>query len=213
MRVAIVVLILVLLAVPIMAQVVAPPTDVDNAVLQKIDQDGKVTRKYFSDELTRQNDAFLKEVDKRTAYYEKEFFDTLNNLIFKLSMFWGAVIFFVFGLSNMLRMTLESKRFKRMKQTLKDELKEELSQAYAPKGAPKSRPVIDTTDLDVMMHARPLVRDKPKRKSWLFGTRKPSDIEILKEQNALLMKKVEEMIAVQKPIEPTQPPTPKVEVF
>lgn len=111
----------------------APPPDVNVAVFTKIEQEEKNTRKFVSDELTRQREEFYNQFDERAVFYEKEFFDALNTATLKLSVLWGSIVFCVIGLSNMLRITLERKRFMRMKETLKDELRAEMFLKNPPK--------------------------------------------------------------------------------
>jgi hypothetical protein len=120
----------------------SPPADINIAVMQKIDQEHKTTRQFFSTELTRQRDEFYKSFDDRAAFYEQEFFDTLNSAVWKLSLLWGAIVLSIVGLSNMLRITLERKRFRRMKQAIKDELKVEMHLATPPKPSPQHQETI-----------------------------------------------------------------------
>jgi hypothetical protein len=102
------------------------PADVDAVLMQKITQEHQNTRKFFSDELTRQRTEFYTQFDDRATFYEKEFFNTINTAVLKLSLIWGAIVFFVIGLNSLMRITLEKKRWRRVKETIKDELKAEM---------------------------------------------------------------------------------------
>jgi hypothetical protein len=62
-------------------------------------------------------------------------------------------VFCTIGLSNMLRITLERKRFRRMKETLKDELRAELFLKSAPKPEGKSSPVFENPAANVAAYA------------------------------------------------------------
>lgn len=119
------------------------PSDVDAVLMQKITQEHQNTRKFVSDELTRQREEFYKQFDDRAVFYEKEFFNTINTAVVKLSLLWAAVVFFVFGLNNLMRITLEKKRWRRVKETIKDELKAEMFLRNPPQPQPQQKTVFD----------------------------------------------------------------------
>jgi hypothetical protein len=139
------VLVLLCLLPVVIAQGVPPPapSDVDAVLMQKITQEHQNTRKFVSDELTRQREEFYKQFDDRAVFYEKEFFNTINTAVLKLSLLWAAVVFFVFGLNNLMRITLEKKRWRRVKETIKDELKAEMFLRNPPQPQPQQKTVFD----------------------------------------------------------------------
>lgn len=154
----------------------APPADTSDAELvAHIDQEHKNTRKFFSDELTRQRQEFYTQFDDRAAFYEKEFFDTLNTAVFKLSLIWGAIVLCTFGLSNMLRITLERKRFRRMKETLKDELRTEIFLKNPPR-PPQQSTVFDKPADNVAAYAYKPPQATLSDKDGYFARRKKRKI-------------------------------------
>jgi hypothetical protein len=196
------ILILIVLMLPIaMAQAPAPPSDIDNVVLQKMAQEHQNTRLFLSNELTRQREQFKSDFDARAAFYEKEFFDTLNTAVLKLALIWGAVIFCTVGLSNMLRITLENKRFKRMKAALKEELRAELLQKSPAKPVSQQQQtaIFEQQRDNVAAYAyQPSQAAQEKKEGW-FARRKKRRLE--KQQEALQRKP-----AMQQPIIPAQSP-------
>ncbi len=102
-----------------------------NELFSKIDMEHRNTRKYVSDELTRQREQFFKEIDGRAGYYEKEGKSMLSTAYLKLGLIWGGVVFLIAGLTHILRLKTERVRFNKLHthlsnailKSLKDEFK------------------------------------------------------------------------------------------
>ena len=109
-----------------------------NEIFSKIDIEHKNTKKYVSDEITRQREQFLKEVDDRGAYYEREANDMLNTVFWKLGLIWCGVIFFVVGISQIFRLKTERTRFNKLQKYLLEGLVVELSKMARNQGKPKT---------------------------------------------------------------------------
>lgn len=108
------------------AQDVDVPKDTSNVVMNKVDQEHKATRKFFSDELTRQRQEFFKMMDDRANYYEDTADNMLTTTAWKLGLLWGGIVFVVVGLTSFLKVKLEKKRHQKLKQSLKEEITTEL---------------------------------------------------------------------------------------
>jgi len=102
------------------------PQEFDTTTVQKIDQEHKNTRKFFSDELTRQRTEFFKQVDDRANYYEETVHSILSTAVWKLGILWFSIMFFLIGLEGILRNRLEKKKYKKLKDSLKVELRNEI---------------------------------------------------------------------------------------
>jgi len=89
-----------------------------NEIYSKIDLEHKGTRKYFSDEMTRQRELLFTEADKRATYYEKEGKSMLNTTYWKLGFAWGGVVFFIVGFMQVLRLKTERTRFNKLQKHL-----------------------------------------------------------------------------------------------
>jgi len=92
------------------------------ATLNKINQEHSNTRKFFSDELTRQRQEFFKMMDDRFIYYEDTYRDIMATTTWKLTLLWAGVVLFITSFNNILRNILEKKRFKKLKESLKGEI-------------------------------------------------------------------------------------------
>lgn len=113
------------------AQTTVPP-DVDTGIHAKVQQEHKNTRKFFSDEMTRQRTEMFKEADDRGVYYEDLFLSTISSLLWKLGLTIAAVVFFFFGFSRMMQTRLEKKKFEKFKKTVLSELRQELNLPQRP---------------------------------------------------------------------------------
>jgi len=95
-------------------------------VFSKVDEEHRNTRKYFTDELSRQRDNFYKEIDDRGLYYENEFKKMLMETYFKLGMIFAGVVIVSVAISHIFKLKTERARFNNLKKCLVDELKLEL---------------------------------------------------------------------------------------
>ena len=114
-----------LLLVPVISLEV--PKEDNTQLIQNIHQEHGNTRKYFSDELSRNRNEFFKEMDSRANYYEEEVDNMLTTAVWKLALLWGGVVFFIVAFNNVLRIILEKKRFKKFKESLKGEILNEMA--------------------------------------------------------------------------------------
>jgi len=108
------------------------PQDVDTQEIQTIQQEHKNTRKFFSDELTRQRNDFFKEMEDRAHYYETEAEDLVRTVFWKLALLWGAIVFIIFGLLNVLRLKLKEKEIRKLKNDIKNDILNELKIQQKP---------------------------------------------------------------------------------
>lgn len=113
-------LLLVLIIPAVIAQVV--PKDIDTTVVQKIDQEHKNTRKFFSDEMTRQRQEYFKSIDDRANYYETTANHLLTTAVLKLGLLWAGIVIFVVGITQFTRLRLEKNRFEKMLKTIRHEI-------------------------------------------------------------------------------------------
>lgn len=177
-RLILIVMALAILSAFVVGQTV--PEDVDTTVISKIDQEHKNTRKFFSDELTRQRNEFFKQMDDRFDYYEETADSFINTAVWKLGLIWGSVTLFIFGMSNLLRVKLEQKRMKKLKESIIMDVRREFAENYSrrdmkpePKKASETKePVITAKDI-----AKPAKPDYVQR----FRDRKAQDRDIIRE--------------------------------
>lgn len=87
-------------------------TPQDIVIIDNIQAEGKTNRKFTSDELTRQREQLLREVDDRANYYEKQFNDMISTAVLKLGLLWGGIVFIITGLNTFLLRKLERRRYK-----------------------------------------------------------------------------------------------------
>lgn len=104
----------------------SPTNPEDIATLNKIGQEAQNTRKYFSDEMTRQRTQIFKDFDDRAVYYENEFNNVITTAVLKLGLLWAGILIFFTSFNNYLRNRLEKKRYKKLKQNVKEEIVREL---------------------------------------------------------------------------------------
>lgn len=115
-------LILVLIIILIPFGFCQVPEDVDTKIVQKIDQEHKNTRKFLSDELTRQRTEMFKQLDDRANYYEDTVNDILTKTLWSLGLLWASVTLFVVGITSFLKVRLERRRYDRLQKNLFDEI-------------------------------------------------------------------------------------------
>ena len=207
------------------AQVATPPQDYNTVIINKIQQEEATTRKFTSDELSRQRDVFFKDYDSRAQFYEKEFFNALNTAVIKLTAIWAAIVFMVFGLSNILRITLESKRYKRMKDSIRDELKMELLQKQKLEPIkPVQTPMFKNNPAGATLYEMPPDFKTPKE--GFFARRKQKKALKEMEIKRAEIEKAQQLLAAMgmlnvappqpeppKPEPAIEQPVPKVEVY
>jgi len=117
---------------------VQEPQDTNIQVQQRIAQEHAATRKFFSDEMTRQRNQIFNDFDERGDFYEKKFNDTLTSATYKLSFLWAGIVFFIVGANSLLRVKLERRRFEKLRENILDEV----NRAKKPIPEP---PQMDTT--------------------------------------------------------------------
>lgn len=124
----IILLIMVFLILSISGIAQSVPEDVDSTTIQVINQEHKNTRKFLSDELTRQRNEFFKQFEERADYYESRADDMVNDAVWKLGLMWGGVVFLIFGLSSFLNRRLEKRKWNKMLESAKAEIMADVNQ-------------------------------------------------------------------------------------
>ena len=113
----------------------APVERVDEQITKvetfsKIDEEHRNTRKYFSDEMTRQVNEFYEAIDDRGLYYENEFNKMLMTTYLKLAMIIAGAILFSVAIGHVFRLKTERVRFNKLKKHLSEEIILELRKEY-----------------------------------------------------------------------------------
>lgn len=108
-----------------------------NEIFSKIDLEHKNTKKYVSDEMTRQREQFYKDIDDRGSYYEKEANSMLVTIFWKLGLIVGGMMLFTSGMSHIMRLKTERVRFKKLEKYLLDGLVIELAKMAKQQEKPK----------------------------------------------------------------------------
>jgi len=101
-----------------------------NEIFSKIDLEHKNTRKYVSDELTRQRTEFLKEIDDRGSYYEKEVNTMFATFYWKVALVGGGVMLVIISIIAVLILKIERKRYKLFKEHLSESILKELRENF-----------------------------------------------------------------------------------
>jgi len=120
------------------------PQDTDMQVIQAISKEHKDTRKFVSDELTRQREELFKEVEKQAIYYENEIQSFLREAVFKLGLLWGGIVMFVVGVTHYLSRKLDKRKWNKMLDSAKEELRAEMMQR---KPEPSPQQIRQTYDI------------------------------------------------------------------
>jgi multidrug efflux pump subunit AcrB len=103
------------------------PAD-DSGLTQTMIQEHKNTRKFVSDEITRQRTQFNKDFEDRAEYYKNEADSLINQAVWKLGLMWGGIVLLVFGMSNFLNRRLEKRKWNKMLESAKAEIMAEVNQ-------------------------------------------------------------------------------------
>lgn len=109
----------------------AVPVDVDASTLQIVVQEHKNTRKFFSDELTRQRTEFFNTMEQQAKEYENKADSIVTDAVWKLSLLWAGIVFFVFGMSNFLGRKLDKRKWNKMLDSAKAEIMTDVNQQKA----------------------------------------------------------------------------------
>ena len=115
------------------------PQDINTQIVQRVTQEHANTRKFVSDELSRQRTEFYDEMQERATYYEEEAQSMISNAVMVLSLMWAGIVLFVFGVANVLHIRLDKSRFKKLKEAVLKELQQAGAGTLLP---PKSSPEI-----------------------------------------------------------------------
>lgn len=202
----------------------AIPEDIDTTTLQKIDQEHKNTRKFFSDEMTRQRQEYFKSIDDRAIYYEKTATDLLKSAVYKLGMLWAGIVIFVVGITQMLRLRLERNKSEKMLKTIRQEI---ANAVYAASAATKVPHATSPPNIIAETQQQQYVQNKdfnvsgdrltpmPAKKSWGERRRdkkmKKEMLWIEKERQRLLQREFKLTAKIPSPpqqLYPSQPPQP-----
>ena len=116
-----------ILSIILMSFVVAQaPVDIQTPLNDKIVQEHKATRKFFSDEMTRQRTEFYNMMDERAINYENQVNDLLRTTAIKLFLLWFGSGALIIGLHSFLRNRMEKRRYSKLKDSLTKDVKEEI---------------------------------------------------------------------------------------
>jgi len=148
------IMIIVLAAMPVLAQV---PTDNNQATQQQIANEHKATRKFVSDELTRQRNEFFTGIDDRANYYETTAENLLTTAVWKLGLIWFGVVLIVTGFNNFLRNKLEKRKWAKLKTALTEEVKADVLKTNT-----QQQQAIDQRRKDLYMRQKSLAEAKPQ---------------------------------------------------
>lgn len=122
----IIMLIISLLVLPtVLAQV---PQDTDTSREQLIVQEHKNTRKFVSDEITRQRNDFFKTMESEANNYEDKANDIVSDAVWKLGLMWAGITFFVVGVLGFIGRRLDKRKWNKMLDSAKEQLKTEATQ-------------------------------------------------------------------------------------
>jgi len=121
-------LIISLLVLPTIVLAQAVPQDTDTSREQLIVQEHKNTRKFVSDEITRQRNDFFKTMEKEGAEYEKKANSIVSDAVWKLGLMWAGISFFVFGVAGFIGRRLDKRKWNKMLDSAKEQLKAEATQ-------------------------------------------------------------------------------------
>jgi len=102
------------------------PDEPDSVVINKVDQEHKNTRQFITNEISRRESSFLKQLTDRGDYYESSLNDIIRTAIIKLGLIWMGVVFFVTSLNKLISNRTEKKKYAVLKESLKKDIKLEL---------------------------------------------------------------------------------------
>jgi len=123
-KITIILAVLILIANFVVA--VEIPTEQNTVVINKVDQEHKNTRQFISNEFTRRQDDFLKQLTVRGDYYESAVNEMLRTGVIKLTLAWMGVVFFVVSLNHLISNRTEKKRYGVLKDSIMKDIRLEL---------------------------------------------------------------------------------------
>ena len=142
----------------------AVPEDVDTGTAQVIAQEHKNTRKFVSDEITRQRNDFFNEMEAQGKEYENKAEDLVSNAVWKLGLMWAGVVVFIFGVGNFLGRKLDKRKWNKMLESAKAEIIAEVNKKKAvveTELKQKSNQIL-AREMDVSMKEQYIDKAKPQ---------------------------------------------------
>ena len=115
-------MVLLSLILPVVNSQEVPP-DIDSSSAQKVQQEHQATRKFFSDELTRQKKDLFLQFDDRGKYYENQFTKIINGIMIKLALIWIGIVVFTSAFNKFLGNRMDKRRYKKLKDAVLNEVK------------------------------------------------------------------------------------------
>lgn len=103
-----------------------PPSDVDTALAQKIQQEHAATRQFISTEIKKQVDSGITEFTKRADYYETAYEKITNHQTMMLGLFWGGIYLFLSSAMYFLHTKTEKRRYGALKDNLTSDVSKEV---------------------------------------------------------------------------------------
>lgn len=172
----------------------ADPEDLQT--LNKVGQEHQNTRKYFSNELTRQRTEFFKMFDDRANYYEETFDDMITKTVIKLALLWGGIMLFFTSFNNFLRNRIEKRRYKKLKQDVVNEVVQSLGNTRPVSETKPVQQEVVKGETGYVVEAETLLRNVPKPQETMKPTMQPTKpLSKRKEKKAYKqLKKIDEGI-------------------
>lgn len=104
-----------------------PPSDESSSVvLNKISEEGKTTREFIAQIVDKKTEEFFTEFMSKAEIYKDDFDSMINSAVLKLGAMWGAILMFFLALDQTLKLRLEKKRYKVLKEAIKTDLIKEI---------------------------------------------------------------------------------------
>lgn len=114
------------------------PTDSDTSILvHQISEEHKTTRQFIANTVVEKEDKFFNEFMKKADGYQQEFQDMIDSAILKLGALWGGVLLFFVSLNEFLKMKLEKRRYKKLKEALTTDIMKQFAHQAQPVEKPK----------------------------------------------------------------------------
>jgi hypothetical protein len=144
-----------ILAMPTFAQVVpvTPTTQQvcdQMVILNRIQQEHQLTRKFLVDTFNQQSATFFSEADKRMAYLENLYEEQMRNAVLSLGFLWLCIALFVQATFGFFQIMWKNRTYRKMKadisQDVLETLKREIKESAKIKG--NQRPVAELKNIE-----------------------------------------------------------------
>jgi hypothetical protein len=117
-------------------------------ILNRIQQEQQLTRKFFVDTFNQKSTDFFTEADKRMAYLENEYEREMRNAVLKLGFLWFFIALFVQATFGFFRIMWKNRTYKKIKADIGEDiylrLKKEIKESVKVRAGDK--PVLETKE-------------------------------------------------------------------